>query len=35
MNEFLWGVVVGGISVPFGWIALKWCFRKVKEALPS
>jgi hypothetical protein len=35
MNEFLWGVVVGGVTVPFGWVALKWCLRKVKEQLPT
>ena len=35
MNEFLWGIVVGGITIPFAWVALKWCMKKVTEQLPS
>ena len=32
MNEFMWGMIVGGAAAPFAWEGLKWCFRKMKEA---
>jgi hypothetical protein len=31
MNEFLWGMIVGGAVSPFAWEGLKWCYRKMIE----
>ena len=33
MTEFTWGLIVGAGAGPFAWEGLKWCFRKLKEAL--
>ena len=35
MSEFMWGYLIGGISSPFVWEGLKWCYRKTKEALKN
>ena len=31
MNEFLWGMVVGGVAAPFAWEGAKWGYRKLRE----